>query len=149
MTKQETYIQFIIDELQKGNVLHKDVLAQFGIKWHNSERTFNRYWTIANERYLEAQKLINQQKTKEYTSSQIEQKKADILTREKVVEMTSNVVKLAYNNVVSTKGDEKTIYAYTSAVEKLNKLEGYDKPSKIDSTINGVDEIIIKRKVDN
>jgi phage terminase small subunit len=56
---------------------------------------------------------------------------SNILTREKIVEMTSNVVKLTYNNFVATKdGDDAEVYI--KAVSALNKLEGHDAAKKID-----------------
>jgi phage terminase small subunit len=55
---------------------------------------------------------------------------SNILTREKIVEMTSNVVKLTYNNFVATKdGDDAEVYI--KAVSALNKLEGHDAAKNI------------------
>ena len=69
----------------------------------------------------------------------IEQLKAkdssNILTREKIVEMTANVVKMTYNNFVKSK-DKSDADSYNKSVAVYAKLEGLDKPTKIEQTIN-------------
>ena len=69
----------------------------------------------------------------------IEQLKAkdssNILTREKIVEMTSNVVKITYNTYVKSK-DKADADAFNKSVAVYNKLEGLDASTKIEQTIN-------------
>ena len=69
----------------------------------------------------------------------IEQLKAkdssNILTREKIVEMTSNVVKITYNAYVKSK-DKGDADAFNKSVAVFNKLEGLDASTKIEQTIN-------------
>ena len=69
----------------------------------------------------------------------IEQLKAkdssNILTREKIVEMTSNVVKITYNTYVKSK-DKGDADAFNKSVAVYNKLEGLDASTKIEQTIN-------------
>ena len=69
----------------------------------------------------------------------IEQLKAkdssNILTREKIVEMTSNVVKITYNTYVKSK-DKGDADAFNKSVAVFNKLEGLDASTKIEQTIN-------------
>lgn len=60
----------------------------------------------------------------------------NILQREKAIEMVSNVVKLMYNQLV--KSEEKKpadIMAFNSTVERLSKMDGWDKSTKQDITI--------------
>ncbi len=69
----------------------------------------------------------------------IEQLKAkdssNILSREKIVEMTSNVVKITYNTYVKSK-DKADADAFNKSVAVYNKLEGLDASTKIEQTIN-------------
>ena len=69
----------------------------------------------------------------------IEQLKAkdssNILTREKIVEMTSNVEKITYNTYVKSK-DKADADAFNKSVAVYNKLEGLDASTKIEQTIN-------------
>lgn len=66
---------------------------------------------------------------------------ANILQREKAIEMVSNVAKLMYNQLVKS-GDKKPsdVMAFNSTVERLAKMDGWDKPTKIAETdSNGKD----------
>jgi|688.fasta_scaffold384667_4 hypothetical protein len=47
--KNLAYIDFIICELEKDNILRKDVLPLFINKFKVSDRTFDTYWNKANE----------------------------------------------------------------------------------------------------
>ena len=134
MTKTESYISFIIEQLQKGNVERGKVLSIFGKKWQTSDRTFDRAWKKAQQRYKEAQILIQKEKADLYKESEIKQKKADILQKEQVEKMMSDVVKLAYNNVVQSKGKDKEVYAFSSAIANYNKMQGFDAPNKTELT---------------
>ena len=60
---------------------------------------------------------------------------SNILTREKIVEMTSNVVKITYNTYVKSK-DKADADAFNKSVAVYNKLEGLDASTKIEQTIN-------------
>ena len=55
---KEKYIDFILDELKKGNVQYKEVMLAFVSKFELTEQTFVRYWKTANERHREAQQAI-------------------------------------------------------------------------------------------
>ena len=70
--------------------------------------------------------LINELKAKD---------SSNILTREKIVEMTSNVVKITYNTYVKSK-DKGDADAFNKSVAVFNKLEGLDASTKIEQTIN-------------
>jgi hypothetical protein len=48
MTKQETYIEFIKEEFKKGNVKHKNVVSIFCNTFCCTDRTFDKYWKLAN-----------------------------------------------------------------------------------------------------
>ena len=60
---------------------------------------------------------------------------SNILTREKIVEMTSNAVKITYNTYLKSK-DKGDADAFNKSVAVFNKLEGLDASTKIEQTIN-------------
>lgn len=68
----------------------------------------------------------------------------NILQREKAIEMVSNVAKLMYDQLAKN-GDKKPadVMAFNSTVERLAKMDGWDKPTKQEQTI------IEKRIVDD
>ena len=61
MSKQ-IYIDFILKELNKGNVQYKDVASVFCGKFRLSERSFDKYWKIANQTHSQQRELINNAK---------------------------------------------------------------------------------------
>lgn len=131
--KKETYISFILDELKKGNVEYKNVFKVFLSKFKCTEPTFVTYWKLANETFKSAQEEINEQNTKEYTQSELERLKSNILDRDKIVEMQSNLVKLAYNKMVKIKEPTPSdLQAYNQTVERYSKLLGLDAPKQIE-----------------
>ena len=135
-SKEQTYIKFILEQLQIGATSFERTFELFLTKFNCSRPTFSKYWKIANKQYLDSQILIENQKTKEYTEAELKRNNDLILTREKILEMQSNVVKLAYNEVANTKGKEPNkISAFNYSVERLNKMQGYDAPTKSETEI--------------
>ena len=94
MTKQQTYIDYILTELRKGNVVYNEVFKVFLSKFKCSEPTFVTYWNKANEIYLEAQHAINEQKSEIYQSEQIEAFKTQI--KSKTQRLISYQVQIEY-----------------------------------------------------
>ena len=88
MSKQETYISFIIDQLQSGVVGYKDVMSLFVSKWQLSERQFVRYWNIANERHIEAQNKLQKAKDDIYIEAEKEALKMGLKSKhERMLEL--------------------------------------------------------------
>lgn len=84
--------------------------------------------TIAN--YIKTKQLEIQNARQNNLVNELKSKdSSNILQREKVVEMLSNVVKLTYNKFVKSK-DKTDADSFVKAVESLNKLEGFHKASK-------------------
>ena len=144
-SKEQTYIKFILEQLQTGATSFERVFELFLTKFNCSRPTFSKYWKIANKQHLDSQILIENQKAKEYTEAELKRNNDLILTREKILEMQSNVVKLAYNEVANTKGKEPSkISAFNYSVERLNKMQGYDAPTKTETAIQTENKIIIE-----
>lgn len=134
MTKQDLYVQYIVGQLQAGVTNPTDMISGFCSKFQKTERTFWSYWPNASEVHLKAQQVINEQRDRAFVESNINAQNEAVLNRQEVLEMTSKVVVLAYNQVVESNGGDKSIYAFAAAVDKLNKLEGYEKPTKVAAT---------------
>ena len=67
---------------------------------------------------------------------------SNILNREKIVEMQSNVVKITYNNFVKSK-EPKDADAFNKSVMAFNKLEGLEKATKIENEIKLSKDVVI------
>ena len=64
------------------------------------------------------------------------------LDRDKILEMQSNLVKLAYNKMVKTKEPSPSdLQAYNATIERYSKLLGLDAPKQIEqkTTLIGLD----------
>jgi phage terminase small subunit len=73
--------------------------------------------------------------------------KANILQREKALEMVSNVVKIQYNKIVAkdSKANSSDKMAFYAGVERLSKMDGWDEAIKSNLTINkGADDLFIE-----
>lgn len=143
MTKEQIYIDFIIDEIKKGIIDRKEIVAKFCKKFQKSERTADTFWKKANEAYLEAQQSINEIKAKEYTEKELERLRKDLIDRDKAIEMQANVLKLMYNKISKTKDNlhPNDVSAFNSTMERYSKLMGIDQAKKIEQT-NTVIEVI-------
>lgn len=62
---KQIYIDFIVSELNKGNVQYKEVISLFLPKFACTRQTFDKYWKLANEAHREQRKTINIAKIKE------------------------------------------------------------------------------------
>lgn len=144
---KEAYISFIVEQMQTGVVERGEVLAIFGKRWQVGLRTFDRYWKIAQERFKEAQQVINNKKQEQYTESEIKRNYDVILSREKSLEMLSNVAKLVYNKLIKDeKKQSSDILALNTTVERISKLEGWDKPTQINTSIQSQELVIVGKK---
>jgi hypothetical protein len=145
MSKTETYISFIIDQLKTGNVERGKVLAIFGKKWQTGTRSFDRYWKEANERHLEAQNKLQKEKDIIYIDAEKEAIKRNILQKHEALEILSKIAKGTAKKV-----QEQIVIPSSSeqraAIETMAKIEGWFAPTKqeIKGSV-GVDEIIIKK----
>jgi len=95
MTKSESYIDTILTILANGIVERGKVLAKFGKKWQVSNRTFDRAWKIAQERYAITQQKAQQvveavtlQETKENALNGIKTKTQRLEVYQKQIDNT-------------------------------------------------------------
>ena len=134
MAKSETYINFIVDELRKGNNTLSEAMALFVTKWHLSERQFKRYWKIANDRYTNELQGIQKQKTAIHTEIELSTTTANVLTKVQAKEILSQIAKKE-----QSKPNEKI-----QAIKTLADLEGWNdlKAGPITITVNPIDVVI-------
>jgi len=117
MSKQEKYITFIVDELRKGSVSHKEVFALICRNLRQmSKRSFDKYWKIANERYTDELQAIQKQKTAIHTEIELSTTTANVLTKVQAKEILSQIAKKE-----QSKPNEKI-----QAIKTLADLEGWN-----------------------
>ena len=139
MSKQETYISFIIDQLQSGNVERGKVLAIFGKRWQTGVRSFDRYWKEANERHIEAQNKLQKVKDDIYIEAEKEALKRNILQKHEALEILSKIAKGTAKKVneqiiIPTSAEQR------GAIETMAKIEGWFAAVKQETqmTVEGV-----------
>lgn len=147
MSKKESYILFIVEELKKGNIERATVLAGFGKKWQKGVRSFDRYWKEANNRHLETIQSIEEQKKELYTKSQIkgfkegiksvEQQKKEI--SEKIDFLESKIKDFYAERSEKSKLKSTDIFKMEETILKyraeLNKMIGAYAPVKVETDI--------------
>lgn len=144
---KENIIQNILIELEKG-VTYNDCLVLFGTKWNLPKTTFTRYWNKANEAYKE---VLNRRQTElNVLSTDLEKErlKTAILTKYERLMIAQGIAqgkarKIGDQILIPSDGDR------IRALDFIAKVEGDYVASKIDATIKGADEIIIKKKSDS
>jgi hypothetical protein len=148
MTKSESYIAFILSELRKGNVERGKVLAKFVKKWQTSDRTFDRYFKITNERHTVSQQAIEKEKESISAQMELEAHKDGVLTK---LEKQKILAEIASGNArvqeklvkYNAKGEpeleffyrEPTAFERLKAVEIDNKMAGDNAPVKQENKI--------------
>ena len=133
MSKQEKYITFIVDELRKGSVSHKEVFALICRNLRQmSKRSFDKYWKIANEHYTDELQTIQKQKTAIHTETELNITRANVLNKLQAKEILSQIAQKE-----QSKPSEKI-----QAIKALSDLEGWN-DQKAGTTIITVNPVTI------
>lgn len=130
---KQIYIDFIISELNKGNVQYKDVMLVFVSKFELTEQTFVRYWKQANENHKEQRELINNAKTEQTIETEKEAVKKAILTKHQALEILTEIAqgkaKKVEGQIIMPSPNERK-----GAIETMMKMEGWTAPIKTENT---------------
>jgi hypothetical protein len=143
--------QIVIDAIIKGIEIGKDrskLLATIGKKWQLSQRTFDRYWKIAQQQHLAKQQTIKKELAEVDKAAAIEARKKAIMTADERKEYLTQIIKgeieVPYTEVKYNPGIKsfETIQfvelashtARINAIAELNKMEGDYAPTKIANT---------------
>jgi len=131
MAKSETYINFIVDELRKGNIKYKDVSLVFFSKFKVTEPTFVKYWNAANKRYTNELQAIESEKTALYSESQIQAAKDEIADDIETKKAATIALRMAVNLLtkegLKDEPDIKLIATVSKIVLDIRKTLGYGK----------------------
>lgn len=145
MTKTKAYVDYILELMRSGDIDRSVIVSKFCKKFQTTERTADTYWKDAKEAYNIELDEIKSKSVEDYRQSELERLKSQILDRDKILEMQSNLVKLAYNKMVKAKEPlPSDLQAYNSTIERYSKLLGLDAPKQIEqkTTVEGINIII-------
>jgi hypothetical protein len=127
------YIDFIIDELNKGNVQYKEVMLAFVSKFELTEQTFVRYWKTANEAHREAQQAIKEAKEVQTITNEIDKLKTLNLTKIDRMKIAEGIAmgkakRIEGQIIIPSHADQ------LKALDYLAKIDGDYAPAKIANT---------------
>ena len=145
MSKTKAYVDYILELMRSGDIDRSIIVSKFCKKFQTTERTADTYWKEAKEAYNIELDEIKSKSVEDYRQSELERLKSQILDRDKILEMQSNLVKLAYNKMVKAKEPlPSDLQAYNSTIERYSKLLGLDAPKQIEqkTTVESINIII-------
>ena len=133
MTKENAYIDFIVNELRKGNVSFEKVFKLNLTKFNLTRPTFSKYWKKANISYNNERAEVERQKLSITIQEEAKAVKKQILTKYEALEIISNIAK---GNARRIKVDGKEQVLIPTENERLRaieigaKIEGWNAPIK-------------------
>ena len=145
MSKTKAYVDYILELMRSGDIDRSIIVSKFCKKFQTTERTADTYWKDAKEAYNVELDEIKSKSVEDYRQNELERLKSQILDRDKILEMQSNLVKLAYNKMVKAKEPlPSDLQAYNSTIERYSKLLGLDAPKQIEqkTTVESINIII-------
>ena len=130
---KQTYIDFINNELNKGNVKYNDVCLLFCTKFSLTKQSFNKYWKTANEAYQKQRETINRQKMDESIANEIEAVKSLILDKYDRLKIAEDIAqgkaeKIEGTLIVPSPSDR------LRALDYLSRVHGDYAPTKLAAT---------------
>ena len=158
VTKQKVIDEIVI-EIESGKS-YTETLAVNGRKWQLAQRTFDRYWSEANEAYkiiLDERRAITASKT---TQAHIESLETAIMSREEKLKVLEGILNgtASFERIVVIQGVVERVLVSGDASDRMkaieihNKMQGDNAIEKTELTIEkvniipSVDEIVAKLK---
>lgn len=154
---QEIYINFCIEHLnQNKNVNRRDVMPHFVEQFSVTGRTFDKYWALAQKRFIEIQKKITENLEATIIEEADSANRKGILSRLERMEIASKIAK-GEAHQVGDKTEIPTQKERLAALEYLSKIDGDFAPDKIAQTnadgsdkdsfiVTTLEDILSKRK---
>jgi len=123
---KQKYIDYIVSELEKGQVSFERVFELFLTKFNCSRPTFATYWKIANESYTSTQNSIKATKEVQTITNELDKLKKANLTK---IDRLLIAESIALNEDGTANNSDKL-----KALDYLSKIEGDYAPTKTANT---------------
>lgn len=158
MTKQQAYIDFIINELRKGNVSYTNNSSLFCSKFLLTVRSFQTYWKKANAIYLEERNKTNEKKERKLEKLELNEIGSIVKTKKErllllqtqindlieIIEGKKNVPFIINNKVMNSIQNDKLVLPIQIILliqknimglqVEISKIEGDYAPQKVNVT---------------
>lgn len=153
---KEIYIDFILGELEKGNVKYNDVVNVFLPKFALTRQTFDKYWKLANEAYKIKRDTINEAKLNETINVEKEAVKTIVKSKlerleiyQKEIENCVKELTHGFTEEMKSTGElinrpltisEKALLRKTikDLQSEISKIEGDYSTSKLEMNVTGI-----------
>jgi hypothetical protein len=158
---KQIYIDFILKELNKSNVKYNDVCSVFCSKFQLSERSFNKYWLIANQNHSQQRELINNAKLtttieeeKEAVKIGLKSKFERLLILQNEVDNCTKDLDNGFTEELKSYGQllsrpitiqEKTALRNTikNLQSEISKIEGDYAPTKSETELSAINKKVV------
>jgi len=158
MSKKKEYIEFIKNELKKGNVSFEKVLSELNRTKLNLKRTqFNKYWKLAQIEHEQIQNKANEAKDKLFIDKELEALKKKLNDKNNhAFELLENIknlerikaghaIKVGGKILIANHADEIRAKAEIRQIRKqIGEWYGFNAPIKTEDVQN-IKPIITKR----
>jgi hypothetical protein len=133
MSNKQAYIDFILNELNKGNVKYNDVCLLFCTKFGLTKQSFNKYWKQANEAYLKSREAIEKAKLEQTIEEEKKEAKNALYYRNMILQKMEDIISQKAKSI----NGQIIIPSYADVIrasERIAKMTGIDAPEKVEQT---------------
>ena len=130
---KQIYIDFILSQLNKGNVKYNDVCLLFCTKFDLTKQSFNKYWKIADESHKQQREVINKEKLNTTIEAEKEALKMNILSKFEGMEILTEIAKgkpKKVEGVIVMPNHNERI----NAIKTLATFQGWEAPKETKNT---------------
>lgn len=127
-------IELIKELLHKGIGERQEILAEIGVNWRITERTFERYLKEAKEQYIDERSEIEKEKLMSISKEEKEALKDGIIGKLELLKILSDIAN-------GKKNEEMNSPSYNDrmkAIDIIAKVQGYYAPEKHEYTGDGI-----------
>lgn len=140
---KQAYIDFILNELQRGNVQYKEVMLGFVSNFQLTEKTFVVYWKNANLHHKINQDLIKKELASISINAEKERLKKAILSKDEILEKLTEIANKAFSN--SKDGTKIDYNNRINAMKVLVDILGLKAPTNTNVSISTVKPLEVVR----
>jgi len=139
--KYDIYVNFILDEMHKGNITHMAIWREFEKHFKMTRVTYTKYLKIAEAKFTEIREKINKEQEKSIIHSEKKELKKQVRTKEQLLEKLNEIIDQKAKKIEST----LVMPSYSDvlkAIDQYCKMQGYYAAIKQEHEVkNNMDEI--------
>jgi hypothetical protein len=139
--KSDIYVNWILDEMHKGNITHMGIYRPFNEKWKMTRVTFGKYFKKAEAKFIEIREKINVEQEKQILKNETDKFKTKVRTKEQLLARLNDIIDQREIRM----GNKTAIPMFSDvlkAIDQYCKMQGYYAAIKQEHEVkNNMDEI--------